>query len=162
MSLYAIRPATVADIDTIARHRAAMFREMGDITDADVEPLVRATAAWLAQAVPTAEYVGWMAIASESRSEIVGGAGMQLRSLMPRPNSMGRGLLLGQQGLIVNVFVAHAWRRQGIARALTEAALIWGRQAGLASIVLHASSAGRPLYDALGFVPSNEMRYDTR
>jgi GNAT superfamily N-acetyltransferase len=58
------------------------------------------------------------------------------------------------------VFVEPSSRRQGIARALTEAALDWGREAGLVSIVLHASPAGRPLYESIGFVATNEMRYD--
>jgi len=29
-------------------------------------------------------------------------------------------------------------------------------------VVLHASDDGRPLYDKLGFTPTNEMRYDGR
>jgi hypothetical protein len=33
---------------------------------------------------------------------------------------------------------------------------------GLASLVLHASDAGRPLYERLGFVATNEMRLDWR
>lgn len=30
---------------------------------------------------------------------------------------------------------------------------------GASGVVLHASAAGRPLYEWLGFVPTNEMRY---
>jgi hypothetical protein len=30
--------------------------------------------------------------------------------------------------------------------------------AGLAVITLHASDAGRPLYERLGFAPTNELR----
>jgi len=160
MSTYSIRLATEADADVIAGQRAAMFRDMGNIDKADIAPLMRATAAWLRVAMPAGEYVGWMAQAGDAPERVIGGAGMQLRALIPRHRSRGRGILEGRQGLIVNVFVERAYRRQGVARALTQAALTWGRQAGLASIVLHASPAGRPLYDTLGFVPTNEMRYD--
>jgi GNAT superfamily N-acetyltransferase len=159
MPSFTIRQATVADADAIAGHRAAMFRDMGDIAAEDLPPLVRATAAWLRTAMPAGDYVGWLATATESPDVIVGGAGMQIRSLIPRPRKRG-GLLDGRQGLIVNVFVEPSSRRQGIARALTEAALDWGREAGLVSIVLHASPAGRPLYESIGFVATNEMRYD--
>jgi hypothetical protein len=45
---------------------------------------------------------------------------------------------------------------------------VWGRSvlAALAErkvrrIVLHASDYGRPLYERLGFVPTNEMRLET-
>ena len=37
--------------------------------------------------------------------------------------------------------------------------LAWTRDQAITSSVLHASDAGRPLYEALGFVPTNEMRY---
>jgi GNAT superfamily N-acetyltransferase len=160
MATFDIRPATVDDADVIAWHRAAMFRDMGDIAAEDVEPLLRATAAWVRGAMPAGDYVAWMATPSDEPRRVIGGVGMQLRALIPRPRPAGRGLLDGRQGLIVNVFVEREYRRQGVARALTEAALDWGREASLVSIVLHASPAGRPLYEALGFVATNEMRYD--
>jgi len=37
-------------------------------------------------------------------------------------------------------------------------ALSWCRDSGIRSVILHASSDGRPLYDSLGFTPTNEMR----
>jgi GNAT superfamily N-acetyltransferase len=160
MATFDIRPATVDDADVIAWHRAAMFRDMGDIAADDVEPLLRATAAWVRGAIPAGDYVAWMATPRDDPRRVIGGAGMQLRALIPRPRPAGPGILDGRQGLIVNVFVEREYRRQGVARALTEAALDWGREAGLVSIVLHASPAGRPLYEALGFVTTNEMRYD--
>jgi hypothetical protein len=39
-----------------------------------------------------------------------------------------------------------------------EAALDWGRTHGIRAVILHASSEGRPLYEKLGFRPTNEMR----
>jgi hypothetical protein len=37
--------------------------------------------------------------------------------------------------------------------------LAWCRTRGLVRVVLHASASGRPLYEKLGFVATNEMRY---
>ena len=37
--------------------------------------------------------------------------------------------------------------------------LAWTRDEGIASVVLHASDAGRRLYEDLGFLATNEMRY---
>jgi hypothetical protein len=34
----------------------------------------------------------------------------------------------------------------------------WCREEGLRFLYPHASDEGRPLYQSLGFVPSNEMR----
>jgi hypothetical protein len=38
----------------------------------------------------------------------------------------------------------------------------WCRKQGLVHVTLHASDKGRPLYQSLGFVPTNEMRLDLR
>jgi hypothetical protein len=37
--------------------------------------------------------------------------------------------------------------------------LEWARCERLDRLVLHASPEGRPLYERLGFVPTNEMRF---
>ena len=42
-------------------------------------------------------------------------------------------------------------RRRGLARRLMAEMIAWCRAAGLGSVSLHASDAGRPLYEALGF-----------
>ncbi len=34
----------------------------------------------------------------------------------------------------------------------------WLREQRLGRLILHASEAGRPLYDKMGFVTTNEMR----
>ena len=66
----------------------------------------------------------------------------------------------GPQGLVVNVYTERAWRRRGVADALMRELLRWCSGNGVESIVLHASGEGRPLYQKLGFTPTNEMRYD--
>jgi len=38
--------------------------------------------------------------------------------------------------------------------------LEWCREAGYKNVSLHASDEGRPLYESMGFVPTNEMRLD--
>jgi hypothetical protein len=35
----------------------------------------------------------------------------------------------------------------------------WSREQGFDRVVLHASDAGRPLYEKIGFKPTNEMRW---
>jgi hypothetical protein len=37
--------------------------------------------------------------------------------------------------------------------------LAWSEARGLASLILHASDEGRSLYERLGFVGTNEMRW---
>jgi hypothetical protein len=38
----------------------------------------------------------------------------------------------------------------------------WARERGLGAVALHASDDGQPLYEALGYRPTNEMRLDLR
>ena len=156
MTGFSIRRATVADADVLARHRAEMFRDMGQLTEDLYDTLVQAARAYFAGAVPGGRYVAWLA---EAEGRIVGGAGLQLRELLPRPALGGRRLVGGPQGLILNVFTERAWRRRGVAAALMRELLQWCRAHGIESLVLHASADGRPLYEKLGFTPTNEMRY---
>jgi GNAT superfamily N-acetyltransferase len=151
-----IRRATAADAGVLARHRADMFRDMGQLSDAQRDPLVEAARAYFATAIPDGRYVAWLA---EAEGKIVAGAGLQLRELLPRPEPTGTRLVRGPQGLILNVYTERAWRRRGVAAALLGELLGWCRASGIESVVLHASADGRPLYEKLGFTPTNEMRY---
>lgn len=151
-----IRRATAADAGVLARHRADMFRDMGQLPADLRDTLVEAARAYFATAVPDGRYVAWLA---EVEGEIVAGAGLQLRELLPRPAAGGTRLVRGPQGLILNVFTEPAWRRRGVAAALMRELLRWCRANGIESLVLHASADGRPLYEKLGFTPTNEMRY---
>ena len=138
-----------------------MFREMGAIHSRFEEPLRRASTAYFASAIPTGEYVGWIAYPTDD-SQPVAGAGVQFRHLLPRPTVPGDGLLLGQEGLILNVYTVPAWRRRGLAQHLMETIVAWAADAGIVRLVLAASPAGRPLYEKIGFVATREMSYTGR
>ena len=154
-----IRRATAADAAVLAEHRTQMFLDMGSVGAAPAVELQLASEAYFRAAVPDGEYVAWLAAPAGSPGEIIAGAGVQLRSMLPRPTAEGGRLLLGREGLVLNVYVAPAWRRRGVARRLMEVILDWAPQAGIVRLTLHASDAGRALYEQLGFVATNEMRY---
>jgi GNAT superfamily N-acetyltransferase len=158
---FTIRLATVEDIATITRHRAEMFSDMGQLPASLYAELVAQTSAYLNIAIPAGEYVGWLA-SPEGRSEsVVGGAGVQRRRVLPHPltrDGQNR-IASGNQAIVLNVFTEKAWRRQGLAALLMNHVLDWARAEALDTLVLHASDEGRPLYEKLGFVRTNEMRY---
>jgi GNAT superfamily N-acetyltransferase len=60
---------------------------------------------------------------------------------------------------VLNVHTEPPWRRRGLARRLMLEVLSWARTEALDSLVLHAAPEGRSLYEALGFVATNEMRF---
>ncbi|HEX3748275.1 MAG TPA: GNAT family N-acetyltransferase [Bryobacteraceae bacterium] len=144
----AIRPATPDDAATIGAQRRSMFFDMGyrDGLDSMVEAFVP----WVRERMSAGEYLGWLAL-SESGA-IAAGAGLWLMDWPPHMIGTGR------RGNILNVYTESAYRRQGLARRLTETAVEWCRANRIGVAVLHASEDGRPLYRSMGFTQSNEMR----
>ena len=156
---FTIRPAAPADVPTLVRHRVEMFRDMGRLADEATAATLRATSesairAWL----EAGTYLGWLAEPVGQIGGVAGGAGLQLRPMLPRPRPDGAGVLLGPEAYVMNVYVERMWRRKGVAALLMERVLAHARGAGLGVITLHASDEGRALYLRLGFTPTNELR----
>lgn len=63
-------------------------------------------------------------------------------------------------GYIWNVYVETAYRRQGIATELTKTAINYLKTLNCTKAVLHASPSGKPVYENIGFISSNEMMLD--
>lgn len=156
-----LRRATGGDALVVARHRVAMFRDMGTLPAEQGPPLARAAEAYFRRALPAESYVGWLAAPERNPSEVVAGAGIHLREMIPRLRLDRRGVDLGPQGLIVNVYTEPAWRRRGIAELLMREILRFTKERGIDNVVLHASAEGRSLYEKLGFKQTNEMRLET-
>jgi GNAT superfamily N-acetyltransferase len=153
-----IRQATAADAALLAEHRVGMFRDMGAIKPECEGALHEKSIAYFMAAIPSGEYVGWIAYPADDAAPIAG-AGVQFRSLLPRPTLTGDGLLLGREGLVLNVYTTPSWRGRGVARQLMDTIIAWAADAGVVRLVLAASPAGRPLYEKMGFVATREMAY---
>ena len=63
-------------------------------------------------------------------------------------------------GYIWGVYVESSYRRKGIAKQLTNATIEYLKSIGCTMAVLNASPAGKPVYESLGFSPSNAMQLD--
>ncbi len=149
---FRVRRAGIGDALVIARQRAQMFLDMGRVTAVEADDLERAARPRLAHALRDGSYHGWLMVRPDG--EVVAGAGVWLRPMLPRPDSLD-----GREALVVNVFVEPAHRRRGAARALMHEILAWCREQGIRRVVLHPSPFGKPLYESLGFVPTGELTY---
>jgi ribosomal protein S18 acetylase RimI-like enzyme len=87
--------------------------------------------------------------------EIAGSASCQLHQ-SPFPEVIREAQRL--HGYIWSVYVADAFRRRGIASALTNKAAEYLKSIGCTTAVIHASDAGEPVYRAAGFELAKEMR----
>ncbi len=157
---YTIRPATLDDLASLVRHRYEMFREMGSIEETWREKFSDEVRDYYRQALPSGEYAGFLISPVELPDLIAAGAGFQKRFLIPSPaNGTESGVIQGLQVHILNVYTEKDWRRKGLAELLLQHILGWCRENGAVSITLHASIMGRPLYEKLGFLATNEMRF---
>ena len=76
----------------------------------------------------------------------------------PELVGVAAGAVFGGTGWIGGVAVVPAHRRIGLGGALTEAIVEFLEGRGLATVLLHATALGRPVYERLGFVPETPYR----
>ena len=133
-----------------------MYRDMGVIPASEEARLLDASSAYFRTALESGEYLAWLATPSRAPGEIVAGAGLIVRDMIPRPGH--EGAVEVREAQIVNVYTEPAWRRRGIAALLMRHVLDYTRTNSINRVSLHASDVGRPLYESLGFIPTNEMR----
>lgn len=155
---FTIRRAASADVEVIAEHRARMFEEMGELSLGAFEILRAKSQERLSDLIARGEYIGWLAVPAQQPGLIAGGAGVQLREVLPHPKE-GNKVAEGRHAIILNVFTEPPWRRQGVALLLLHQIIDWARAEQIDRLILHASEAGRSLYERLGFVGTHEMRF---
>lgn len=152
---FQIREATLVDLPHLIRHRRAMFEEMGHRNPAILDAVVDVSAKYFEQALREGAYKAWLA--EQPNGEVVAGGGIVLAHWPGFP-----GESLAQRAWILNMYTEPHARRRGLAKQLLLVILDWCRAHGLATVSLHASPAGRPLYESIGFQPTNEMRINLR
>ncbi len=148
---YRIRPATADDIPVITHHRRAMFEAMGRGAPAELDAMERTFPPWLAPRLERGEWRHWLAVAPDGAT--AAGGGIWVMDWAPSPVNLAQ-----KMGNILNVYTEPAHRRRGLARLVMRSILAWCAGNGVRHTLLHASDEGRPLYEQLGFAPSNEMR----
>jgi GNAT superfamily N-acetyltransferase len=148
---FSVQRGSVKDAAVIARHRRLMFLEMGSATEAALDEMAARFEPWVEQKIAAEEYLEWFAIAGDG--SVAAGTGLWL--IEWPPHFMGRA---PRRGYLMNVYTERRFRRLGLAKLVIENAMDWCRGHGVEVMVLHASDAGRPLYEAMGFAATNEMR----
>lgn len=151
---FTLRPATPADAATIQAQRDAMFVDMGS-DPARLAAVHDAGVAWHTRTLAAGTYTGLLVEHGEGghRGEVIAGAGILWTDLPPNADTAAT-----TRAYVLNVYVQPAQRGQRLGRALIQAALAECRVRGVDIVTLTASDAGRPTYEALGFVPQREMK----
>ena len=142
-----VRTMCTDDLAAVTALRLALLQETA-ITPGDVQPLQRATQDFFQRSLDLPDWQTWVAEAPDSPGPVAIGT-MALWLRPPYPGNPS-----GQDAYLLNMYTAPAHRGQGAARSIVAVALDWARQRGVPKVVLHASAAGRTLYEAFGFTGS--------
>lgn len=146
---YVLRPLAPTDLEAVCVHRLRMFDEAGSPHDA-LEAMAPEFRAWLEPRLRDGRYFGF---AAEHAGSIVAGVGLMEIDWPPHPLHPRD----ARRGYVLNVYVEYAHRGRGVARALMAAADAEFRRRGLGYAILHATAAGRPLYERIGWAGTTEM-----
>ncbi len=146
-----VRPAGEADIADLVRLRRMMWEAMGVGDVPQLDAADKAAAAYFSAAIAAGTFHGWLAVTEAGT--VVGSGGVVIDQHPPGPRNMS-----GRIGYVMNLVTDPRYRRRGIGRRIMQVILGWLQEQGIRQVSLHATDVGRPLYEELGFVDSNEMR----
>jgi GNAT superfamily N-acetyltransferase len=146
-----IRKANLGDLEHVVHHRRAMFEEMGFRDAATLDQVDESSRVYFSEALRIGSYIAWLA--ETPNAHVVAGGGIVIADWPGHPGENH-----AKRAWILNMYTEPEARRRGVATQILETMINWCRLQGFSAVSLHASAAGRPLYERVGFQPTNEMR----
>ncbi|HLK58232.1 MAG TPA: GNAT family N-acetyltransferase [Chthonomonadaceae bacterium] len=150
--MFEIRQADLADMEVLADLRVAFLQEVAqaagqrDLPDPSVARA--AIYQYLLAHMPKGDFLGWVA---EAEGRIVGTSGL---AYFRKPPTFKN--LTGLDAYVMSMYTLPAWRGRGVARTLLQCAIAHARASGAKRVWLHATANGRPLYEKVGFVGTDD------
>lgn len=131
-----------------------MWEDIGGWTRAELDRADLPNRRWIRREIARRRFFGFLFETADRR--VAGSGSIWLQPAQPRPGRLAGPVL----PYIMSMYTEPAYRGRSVASHLVRAMVDWCERRGYRRVVLHASAMGRPLYERLGFVPSNEMRLD--
>ncbi len=148
-----LRSARAADAPAIARHRAALFREMDGLSEAQVASYGRVFARWYRAELSAGRLIG--RVVENRAARLVAEGLLWLQPRQPSPRFPHTAL-----PYLFQVYTEPRYRGGGWATAVVASLVDWAKAEGYPRVALHATEAGRHIYERLGFTPTPEMRLE--
>jgi GNAT superfamily N-acetyltransferase len=150
-----LRKATPDDVSILVKHRRWMFEDMAfargmSHAPTELDAMDAAYAQQLQAQLPDDRLQAWVV---EAEGRVVASGAILFADWLPRPGDLTECL-----AYVHSVYTEPDYRRRGLARRVVQTLIEVCRAKGLQRVTLHASDAGRPMYEAMGFVATNEMR----
>ncbi|MDA4114635.1 MAG: GNAT family N-acetyltransferase [Thaumarchaeota archaeon] len=149
---FRIRRASIRDLPALVHHRHAMLAEMAPATPRQLATMDRAYARFVRQEMKGRRMFCFLVETGEG--EVAAGGAIWLRETPPRVNFRG-----GRIPYLMSLYTEPAYRGRGLATLIVKETMKWSRDRGYPWMLLHATAAGRGLYEKLGWEPTPEMRY---
>lgn len=140
------RIATDKDIELMMRSRLEMLRVVNNLSDdyEYSEDIVNNSREYFLNGDQTTVLV-------LDGDKVIGCASMSYITIMPTFSHP-----TGKRAHLMNVYTNPSYRRQGIARKMVNMLIDDAWSKGATEISLDATKLGRPLYESMGFIDSNE------
>lgn len=131
-------------------YRRLMFIDIGYDNQDALNQMEAAYVPWVHQHIIDQRYIGLFAM---DNGAVAAMGGLLIMDNPPNPRSAAL-----YRGYLLDVYTVPAYRQRGAARMVVQGIVDIAREMHLPRVELHASAAGRHLYETLGFVATNEMR----
>ncbi len=143
-----VLPASQAHVGPLARLRLALLEETGgELPQGQRQQMLALNEAFFQKNLGSASWQDWVALVD---GEVRGIGAMAFLSRPPYPGNPE-----GKDAYLLNMYTAPLFRGQGLALAIVHEALQDARTRGVRKVILHATDAGRRIYDKLGFQASS-------
>lgn len=154
--VYPMREATLVDLEVLVSHRRKMFEDIAQAKGGEVDPALldrmdEAYRVFIQEHMPDGSLHAWVIL--DGKRIVASGAISIIRQSPPHYAYTG-----GDLPLLHSVYTLPGYRRKGLARKVVLQTIDFCREQGYPLMTLHASAEGRPLYEALGFKLTHEMR----
>ena len=144
-----IRTAELRDFGIVGELRSEFMAEhKGIALNAFPDRFHEATQRFIVRSHSDGTMVSWLA---EKEGDVIGLVSVVLQSVPPRPED-----LRTVEGLVINMYVRQSERTQGTGGLLLQACVDSAAQYGIRRLNLHATTDGRPLYSAAGFIAKDD------
>ena len=132
----------------MAQLRVNLLQDTGELQNtSDIQAFMTISAQYFTEAISNRTYIGWVA---ESEGQLVGTGGVNVFRRLPYPANP-----VGEEWYLLNMYTLPAYRGFGIGSAITRAAIDYAKASGVHRVWLDATDEGKPVYEKVGFIPTN-------
>jgi ribosomal protein S18 acetylase RimI-like enzyme len=147
--MYSLRKATLDDVEKLIDFRIRFLKEIQDLpTDKEMLIFKNTLREFFLEKMGTGDFIAWLA---EINHKIIATSSLSFLTKPPHFNN-----ITGKFAYIMNMYTDPEWRRKGIGADLLEKLIEEIKKRRIKLIVLHATQAGRSLYERYGFRENND------